>query len=163
MSSLALSIFAGVSDPCTVKLDRISSLPSGWNVQSAVSEKLNIALQDASDGKSRTIKIAPQKNSISLYGPSMNVSKGDTIEVNIKASGEGQYIIGYYAYGEENKYLFGKDMVTEIVKESAEVVKKTFEIEDGADFATKSIRVFIAVKAGSKVSVSSIIIDLKND
>lgn len=154
MLGIAVGIHAQKNDPCTVNIDKNSKLPVGWNVQAVSEEKKNVILEEIPDSKSRFITIVPQKHQIIFFGPSLEAIKGDTFKVMVTAKGKGKFIVGYFAYGENNKYLFGKSANEVLLADNNETSESIVKIEDGNDFATRTVKLYIAVRPDNKLCLS---------
>ena len=148
------SLFAQLPAVTGKAINKNTKVVDGWLVQGQNVDKKSIVIKTNDKGLVTSHVFSPVKDGFLFFsGKALSMQKGDSFELSCKVKGSGVVRLGYVSYSGTNKLLFSSRSKEFKLTGEVDTFKASFDVTDGKDYPTATIRPFINVHANSKVEL----------
>ena len=149
-----VSLFAQLPAVTGKSINKNTKVVEGWLVQGQEIDKKSVVINTNENGLVTSHVFAPVKDGFLFFsGKALTMQKGDSFELSCKVKGTGVVRLGYIAYSGTSKTLFSVRSKEFKLTGGVDTFQDSFEVTDGKDYPTATIRPFITVLANSKVEL----------
>ena len=153
----SLSLFAQLPAATGKRINKNTKVIDGWLVQAQEIDKKSIVVNTNDKGLVTSHVFSPVKDGFIFFsGKALKFQKGDSFEMSCKVKGSGSIVFGYIAYNGKNVYMFSTRSKAFNLTGKVDTFKASFDVVDGKEYPTSTIRPFIGVLNGSKVELFEI-------
>lgn len=149
-----VSLFAQLPTVTGKRVNKNTKVINGWLVQGQNVDKKSIVIKTDSKGIVTSHIFSPVRSGLIFFsGKALPFRKGDSFELTCKVKGTGSVRLGYFAYSVTNGYLFSTRGKEFKMTGKMDTFTASFDVVDGKDYPTATIRPFIDITDKSKVEL----------
>ena len=153
----SLSLFAQLPAATGKRINKNTKVIEGWLVQAQEIDKKSIVVNTNDKGLVTSHVFSPVKDGFIFFsGKALKFQKGDSFEMSCKVKGSGSIVFGYIAYNGKNANMFSTRSKAFNLTGKVDTFKASFDVVDGKEYPTSTIRPFIGVLKGSKAELLEI-------
>lgn len=152
-----VSLFAQLPAVTGKRVNKSTKVINGWLVQGQNVDKQSVVVNTDSKGIVTSHVFSPVKDGFIFFsGKALSFQKGDSFEMTCKVKGTGFVTLGYIAYSGTNGYLFSTRSKQFKLTGKTDTFTASFDVIDGKNYPTATIRPFIGIISKSKVELLDI-------